>query len=258
MERSSPQGLFSRLTRLVRTVAAPLLPPGKPIPMRAAISGPDRSTQRLQTTNGDAGAKEVHRTAEQASTLSIDPPTQRKPTLEQAEAYQAGLRQQLSNQLKGLDSGKVSIESLREAQANGQTVLGSTAPRGSRSATTKLSDGAALHPRAFNSQIAREKRSLGKHPNREAHIPSVPQLPKEQQFSISKNVSSSSPASKSSEANVINTSGTTPGRAPATHTSPSGPENEQDPHVRPAYGDSLADEIKTRPQLNPRSRSSGR
>lgn len=250
-ERSPSRGFLSRLTRLVRTVAGPLLTPSLPIPRRAPISGPEHSAQTLQSGDGEAGKKEVGQPPKQATMHSLDPPAPQKRSFEETEAYQADLRAKLSKSLKNFGnqlSKKISVESLRDAQADGQVVFGSTASRRSQSENTKLSKGAALHPRAPNSKTADVRKGpFSRHPNRESQIPSVPQLPDGSLSPIPKDASSSDLASKNSEARGISPAGTT-----------SGQENAQDRHIRPAYRDGLGEETNTRPQLNPRSRSYSR
>jgi hypothetical protein len=250
-ERSPSRGFLSRLTRLVKTVAAPLLTPSSPIPRRAQISGPEHSAQTLQSGDGVAGKKEVRQPPEQAAAHGLDPPAPQKRSFEETEAYQADLRAELSKSLKSFGnqpSKKISVESLRNTQADGEAVFGSTASRRSQSENTKLSKGAVLHPRAPNLKTTDVRKGpFSRHPNREGQIPSVPQLPDGSLSPIPKGASSSTLESKNSEARGINPAGTT-----------SGQENTQDPHIRPAYRDGLGEETATRPKLNPRSRSYSR
>ncbi len=237
MRQSSPPGFLSRLTRLVRTTAAPFLRPILPAPRHAPRSGPERPARTEQYTSTSADATELRQPPKQAATRGPDPSALRKMTFEQTEAYQADLRIKFSRTLKSF----VSMESLKDTQAAGEAVFGSTARRGAQSKYEKLSKGAALHPRKLNLQHSKDE------------IASMPRLPDGWPPPSPGDAASSRTTSKNAQAKGISED--------ATVSSKEGPTPKQDSmrdaHVRPAYRDGL-EEVQPRRQLDPRSRLSTR
>lgn len=109
----------------------------------------------------------------QAETLDAAPPVPPKRTFKQEQAYQAKLRAQLSDELKGT----VTLKGLELAQADGKANFGSVSRR--KSQLEKPPRGVAVHPRTLSPQAGgMENGRLGASA-RDADLPPVPDLPPE-------------------------------------------------------------------------------